>query len=256
MTVATRTITTLAANWTQSQLTTAINTAMVNAGFTSSTGYSVSGTNYLSYNFSSGSGVNNNTVYRIAVTTGLAVSHQLFSTLNTGTNVGTNGSGEQFSTIFVSSQPITFHALNAFPEYRAVLMVQGSVSMLLGVFNPTNKTDVWSLESWNHAFIASSFTAWVSTSNNPFSNTAYTPKPLGDGNLASPATAFNASTVDAGLRIYTNSNQGCWTQTSSDIAAAPTNSRSRGDTFTPVGTNDIYLVVGVGNGGLVLKVSS
>ena len=104
MTVATRTITTLAAGWTQGTLTTAMNTAMVNAGFTSATPYSVSGTNYLAYNFSSGSGVNSNTVYRIAITTGFAVSHQLFSTLNTGTNSGTNGSGEQFSTGFTSSQ--------------------------------------------------------------------------------------------------------------------------------------------------------
>jgi hypothetical protein len=255
MTLATRTITTLAAGWTQGTLTTAINAAMVNAGFASATPYTVSTSNYLAYNFSSGSGANNNTVYRIQITTGLAVSHQLFSTLNTGTNSGTNGSGEQFSTGFTSSQPITFHALNAAPEYRAVLMVQGSVSIMLGVFNPQNKTDVWSLESWNHAFIFSSFTAMVSTSNNPFSNTAYTPKPLGDSNLSSPATAFNASTIDAGLRIYTNSNQGCWTQTSSDIAAAPTNSRSRGDTFTPVGTTDIYLICSIGNGGLVLKVN-
>ncbi|MBH8563771.1 hypothetical protein I8748_16495 [Nostoc sp. CENA67] len=254
MTVATRTITTLAAGWTQGTLTTAINTAMVNAGFSSATPYAVSGTNYLAYNFSSGSGANSSTVYRIAITTGFAVSHQLFSTLNTGTNSGTNGSGEQFSTAFTSSQAITFHALNAAPEYRAVLIVQGSVAVLLGVFSPANKTDVWSLESWNHAFIFSSFVSMVGTSLNPFSNTAYTPKPLGDSNLASPATSFNASTVKGGLDIYTNSNQGCWTQTSSDIAAAPTSGRSRGDTFT-VGT-DTYLVCALSNGGLVLKISS
>lgn len=257
MTVATRTISSLAAGWTQGTLTTAINNAMVSAGFSSATPYTVSTSNYLAYNFSSGTGANNSTVYRVQVTTGFAVSHQLFSTLNTGTNSGTNGSGEQFSTAFTSSQAVTFHALNAFPEYRAVLMVQGSVSILLGVFNPTNKTDNWSLESWNHAFIFSSFTAMVSTSLNPFSNTAYTPKPLGDANLASPATAFNASTIKGGLDIYTNSNQGCWSQTSIDIAAAPTSSRSRGDTFSvPNGqTTDTYLVCALTNGGLVLKIN-
>ncbi|BAZ50133.1 hypothetical protein NIES4103_27470 [Nostoc sp. NIES-4103] len=258
MTIASRIISSLAAGWTQGTLTTAITNAMVSAGFSSATPYSVSGTNYLAYNFSSGSGANASTVYRIAITTGFAVSHQLFSTLNTGTNSGTNGSGEQFSTAFTSSQLVTFHSLNASPEYRAVLMVQGGVAILLGVFNPTNKADVWSLESWNHAFIFSSFTALVSTSNNPFSNTAYTPKPLGDSNLASPATAFNASTIKGGLDVYTNSNQGCWTQTSGDIAAAPTSGRSRGDTFSvPNGqTTDTYLVCAVTNGGLVLKISS
>jgi hypothetical protein len=256
MTVATRTITTLAANWTQATLTAAINTAMVNAGFTTSPGYAVSTTQYLSYSFSSGSGANNGTAYRIQITSAFAVSHQLFSTLNTGTNTGTNGSGEQSATTFVSSQQITFHALNAFPEYRAVLMVQGSLSILLGVFNPTNRVDVWSLESWNHAFIWSALTSLFATSNNPFSNTAFTPKLVGDSNIASPASAFNASTVKVALDIATNSNQGIWTQFSSDIGVAPTASRVRGDTFTPVGSTDIYLVIGLSNGGLVLKVNS
>ncbi|MDF2388829.1 hypothetical protein JMG10_45875 [Nostoc ellipsosporum NOK] len=256
MTVASRTISTLAAGWTQATLTSAISTALSNAGFTGITQYAVSGINYLAMAFSSGVGVNATTQYRVQITPAFAVSHQLFSTLNTGSNVGTNGSGEQASTTFLASQPITFHALNAFPEYRGVLMVQGAVAMLLGALNPQNKLDVWSLESWNHAFIFSSVSALVSTSLNPFGNTAYTPKPLGDSNLASPATAFNASTIDAGLRIYTNSNQGCWTQTSADLGAAPTASRVRGDTFTPTGTTDTYLVVGVGNGGLVVKVNS
>jgi hypothetical protein len=256
MTVATRTITQLAAGWTQATLTTAINTALSNAGFTGITQYAVSGVNYLAMPFSSGTGANAITQYRVQITSAFAVSHQLFSALNTSTNAGTNGSGEQAATTFLASQPITFHALNAFPEYRGVLVVQGAVAMLLGVLNPQNRLDVWSLESWNHAFIFSSLGALASTSLNPFGNTAYTPKPLGDANLASPATAFNASTLDAGLRIYTNSNQGCWTQTSVDLAAAPTASRVRGDTFTPVGTTDIYLVAGVGNGGLVMRVTS
>jgi hypothetical protein len=256
MTVAVRTITTLAANWTQASLTTAISAALANAGFTGITQYAVSTTNFLAMAFSSGSGVNSTTQYRIQITSAFAVSHQLFSTLNTGTNAGTNGSGEQSSTTFLSSQQITFHSLNAFPEYRAVLMVQGNLVILLGVFNPTNRVDVWTLESWNHAFIWSGLTSLFSTSNNPFSNTAFTPKLVGDSNIASASTAFGASTVKVALDIATNSNQGIWTQFSSDVGVAPTANRVRGDTFTPVGSTDIYLVTGVSNGGLVLRVVS
>lgn len=255
MTVAARTITTLAANWTQATLTSAISTALANAGFTGITQYAINTTNFLAMAFSSGSGVNATTQYRVQITSAFAVSHQLFSTLNTGTNTGTNGSGEQSATTFVSSQPITFHALNAFPEYRAVLMVQGSLVVLLGVFNPANRVDIWSLDSWNHGFIWSALTSLFATSNNPFSNTAFTPKLVGDSNIASPASAFNASTVKVALDIATNSNQGIWTQFSSDIGVAPTANRVRGDTFTPVGSTDIYLVVGLSNGGLVLRVN-
>lgn len=256
MTVATRIITQLAANWTQATLATAISNALTNAGFTGITQYSVSTTIFLATAFSSGTGTNATTQYRVQITSGFAVSHQIFSTLNTGTNSGTNGSGEQSATTFVSSQPITFHALNAAPEYRAVLMVQGSLVLLLGVFNPTNKADDWSLDSYNHAFIWSGLTSLFATSNNPFSNTAFTPKLVGDSNIASPATAFNKSTVKVGLDIATNSNQGIWTQFSNDIGVAPCASRSRGDTFTPANSSDIFLIVGLTNGGLVLKVNA
>jgi hypothetical protein len=252
MTVATRTNSALAATITQASLTSAINQALLDSGFTQFSSYTLSGTNFLVYAFSSGTGVVSVTYYRVSVTSGLVVSHQLFSGWNTTTNSGTNGSGEVFSTTFVGSQIISFISLNAFPEYRKVLVIQGSVAMMLGCMNPQQRQTIWALDTWNHNFIWASFTALVSTTLNPFSNVNYTPRDINESNLASPSTAFNASTIDAGLKIFTNSLQGCWTQTSNDIACAPTTGRSRGDTFTANGFT--FLVCDIGSGRLLLRV--
>lgn len=258
MTVASRIITSLNAGFTQTQLRDAINAALLNAGLTAFSSFTSGTDQNLIYSFSSGSGTYATTYYRVRIQSNFTVSHQILSTWNTGTNSGTNSSSDTNTVTYSNQFNISFHALNALPEYAQVLIIQNSVTQVLGVMNPQLKSSVWDLNSWNHAFIANatSLISWVSTTNNPFSNNNFTFGDVGNSLIASPSLVFNATAMGGGIRIMNNGGVSLWTQTSNDLAVAPCGNLPRGQTFTIAGDNKLWLPLCYTNGGLCVCVSS
>lgn len=246
---------------TQTALYDAIKAALIQAGLTFFSEYTASGTRHAILTDTAGSGTYSTVYYRFSVTSALVITHQLFTAWNTGTNTGSNGSGDVHSTTFVTGSDIAIVALNGgnnSTEFSLVALLQGSTFQLLGVLMPENSFDIWTLNRAPKACISQTSigSAWSLAGINIFSNTNLTADPVGNSLLSAFCTEFNTYAPEKGIKLRTNTGQGCWLWTSSNFAVVPGNSIPRLSIFTEPGTAKNFMMLGTGNGALAVEVAN
>lgn len=246
---------------TQAALYDAIKAALISAGLTFFSEYTASGTKHAIFTDTAGSGTYSTVYYRFSITTTLILTHQIFTAWNTATNTGSNGSGDIQSTTFVSGSDIAIIALNgnnSSTEFSLVALLQGSVFQLLGVLMPENSFDIWTLNRAPKAAIAQTSigSAWSLCSVNIFGNTNLTADPVGSSLLSTFSTEFNTYAPEKGVKLRSNSGQGCWLWTSSNFAVVPGNSIPRLSVFSEPGTGKNFMMLGTGNGALAVEVAN
>lgn len=258
MAVATRTITNLAAPFTQSQLSTALQTAFVNAGFTSLFDSYTSGTDLiLVYAFVIDNTKTFGTTYlRIRITNTFIINQSLYGTWNATTHTGTSGSAEVAYSTLVATTSVIFNALNASGEVRLVLITQGALFLPLGMICPTTRRNSWDLNNWNwgHIFIASTMLILRSAGLNQYSNAENDIVLAGSARLATANVQDNERDVLSGLILLNQSNQGFCGKTSEDLAICASSGSSRYDTIIKSGTSQQYLLINPGSGGLAIRI--
>ncbi|AFZ24782.1 hypothetical protein Cylst_2576 [Cylindrospermum stagnale PCC 7417] len=258
MAVATIYRTSVSSSITQTLIYDAIKSSLISSGLIFVSEYTASGTKHCVFSKTAGTGTYATVYYRFYVTTALAITHQLFTAWNIATNTGSNGSGDTHSTIFASGSDIAIIAFNGGTEYSLVGVLQGSTFQLLGVLIPENSFDVWTLNRAPKACInqTSTGSAWSLTAINIFSNTNLTADPVGNSLLSAFCTEFNTYAPEKGVKLRSNTGQGCWLWTSSNFAAVPGNSIPRLSIFQEPGTGKNFMMLGTGNGALAIEVAN
>lgn len=263
---ATRTITTLSATFTQTQLRDFLITAFSNAGFGSPfDNYSSGNDLLLVYELTiNGSATFGKTYLRIRISNTFIIYQQIFSAWNTGTKTGSNGSTEvTYSTL---SNTVNLVA-NAFSsagnsgsgatEYRLVLLTQGSIFIPLGILAPVTRRGSWNLNSWNwgYLFTSNSMNVLRSSTLNPYSNADNDIALSQSTRLATANTTDNERDLIAPITVLTQSNTGIAGQTSTDFAIVSANGSTRYDQILRSGSSEVYLALTTGNGGLAIRIT-
>ncbi|MCC5669881.1 hypothetical protein LC653_40275 [Nostoc sp. CHAB 5784] len=210
MAVATRTISSLSAPFTQAQLSTALQAAFVNAGFTSLFDSFTSGTDLvLVYAFVvDGAKTFGTTYLRVRITNTFIINQALYSTWNATTHTGGNSSTEVAYSTLVSTTSVTFNALNASGEVRLILATQGALFLPLGMIAPINRRSSWDLKDWNwgHIFISSTMLILRSSGLNQYSNAENDIALAGSTRLATANVQDNERDILSGLILLNQSN--------------------------------------------------
>lgn len=257
MSIASRDILTLDAGFNLASLKATINNACILSGFTAIDEYAASNEENLIYEFSSGNEIRAKTYYRIRISSTFQISHLIASDWNLSANTPTNASNLSNATTFNNSFGITFHCLNALPEYSAILLVQNSITQVLGVFNFQGKSPAWNLDEYTHAFIpaSSNLATWNSSTLVPFSSNSFTLDLAGSSLISAESVILQSISIPIVLRLYSSTN-GAYTQTSEHFGLAPTANRNRGLTFNPPSDSRLFLPLSYSNGGVVVQVNS
>lgn len=196
------------------------------------------------------------TYLRVRVTTTFIIGQQLFSTWNTATDTGTNGSTEVTYPALVNNVQVNFTALNGLTEYKIVLLTQGTNSIVLGFFSPANKPVWWDLNAWNYAFIptVSTFASFRSTLLNPYNSTE-NDSILNNTRLGTANTQTNRRDLLPGIVFFTQTNQGISGRSSDDLVMVAAVGATRYDTVQIPNDTKQYLVLNPAAGGLAVRIS-
>ncbi|MEH2145298.1 hypothetical protein [Nostoc sp.] len=258
MAIATRTITTLSANFTQAQLSAALQTAFTNAGFSSLFDSYTSGTDLiLVYAFVADASKACGTTYlRVRISNTFIIYQQVYSAWNPSTHTGTNGSIEVGYSTLVNTTAGVFNSLNGTSESRLVLVTQGATFLPLGVIVPVTMRSSWDLNSWTNGYIFTGSTMLLlrSTLANQYSNTENDIALAGSTRLGTANTIDNQRDVLTGLLLLNQGNTGFCGKTSDDIAVINGSGSTRYDILTKSGTSQQYLVVNPGSGGIAMRI--
>jgi hypothetical protein len=256
---ATRTISSLAATFTQAQLRDALITAFTNAGFSSPTQSFTSGSDLIVvFPFVVNAGNTYGTSYvRLRISSAFGIFQQMYATWNTGTSSGTGNSTEVSYGTLSSSVNITFNSLNGGSEYKLIALTQNTTFIPLGMIAPANLRSSWNLNSWTWGFIFTStaMTALRSTTINQYSNADFDIALAGNSRLASANSVDGERDILTGLILLSQANQGFSGKTSDELGIVAANGSTRYDTVTKSGTTEQYLIVGVGSGGLAVRIA-
>jgi len=179
--VATLTQTIISPTLTVASVQAGFQTAMANAGFSS---YSVYSTYYQTFYYQYNSAATKGTAYlNIAFTSsGQYIQPILYDSWNNTTNTGTNPqyiTSSQWAMLNYNSTAITLTAINH-PEFRGVVIVQGSYSSIIGILRPANIPTWWNENNYLYAFSANAygnsnnakgFGEYYACGSNPFNTT-------------------------------------------------------------------------------------
>lgn len=260
MAVATRTDSFLAPTITQQTLYDAVKQAMTNAGYPAPTQEFTSGTDrVVVYAIVLDNTKTFGTTYlRVRVTTTFIIGQQLFSTWNTATSTGTNGSTEYTSTAFLSTAQLNFTALNGGTEYKLALLYQGALFYPLGYFAPVNKPAWWDLNAWNYCLhpVDNTFTTIRGVTVTPYAanNTNYDTN-LNYTRMGTANQQTNRRDILPGILIYNQANQGISGRTSDDLVMVAGSGATRFDTLQAPGDSKQYLLLNPASGGLAVRVA-
>lgn len=258
MPVSTRTITTLAAPFTQAQLSTALQAAFLNAGFPALFDSFTSGTDLiLVYAFVSDVSKTYGTTYlRVRVSNTFIIYQQLFATWNTATDTGTGSSTEVSYSTLLNSTNVVFTALNGTSESRLVMVTQGSTFIPLGMIVPSTMRGSWNLNSHTNGYIftGNTMVAMRSSSLNQFTSVDNDIVLSGSTRLATANTTDNERDLLTGLILLNQGNTGFAGKTSDDIAVGSFSGSTRYDTILRSGTSQQYLVIVPSSGGIAVRI--
>lgn len=258
MPVSTRTITTLTAPFTQAQLSTALQTAFINAGFSALFDSFTSGTDLiLVYAFVNDVTKTFGTTYlRIRISNTFIIYQQVFATWNAATDTGTGSSTEVTYSTLLNSTNVIFTALNGTTESRLVMVTQGTTFIPLGMIIPTTMRGSWNLNSHTNGYIFTANTMLVlrSSALNQFTSVDNDIALAGSTRLATANTTDNERDLLTGLVLLNQSNTGFAGKTSDDLAVGSFSGSTRYDIILRSGTSWQYLVVLPGSGGVALRI--
>ncbi|ARV59145.1 hypothetical protein BZZ01_11285 [Nostocales cyanobacterium HT-58-2] len=257
MAIATRTDSSLAANFTQASLIDAIKQGFTNAGFSNPVDEFTSGSDK---NLVYSQIVDSNKKYgsnfiKVRLTTGFSIYQQIFTAWNPSNHSGENGSNEYgYYYGFDSKSPVNIVSLNGGNEYKFNCLSQGGSFWLLGILVPEKRPTWWDLNSFSYGFIPANFylNEWRSSNVNPYSNSTYSVS-LAYGQLTNPNPQTNKRDIMAGLLFYTQSNCGIACKTSDELVMCSANGIARYEFIQASGMQ--YLVVNPGAGGLAVRIS-
>ncbi|WP_414573361.1 hypothetical protein [Nostoc sp. CCY 9925] len=258
MAVATRTITTLSAPFTQAQLSTALQTAFTNAGFSSLFDSYTSGTDLiLVYEFVvDASKTFGKTYLRVRISNTFIIYQQLYATWNTVSKTGTGSSSEVTYSTLLNNVNVTFNALNATSETRLILVTQGTTFLPLGMIVPTTMRNSWNLNSYTNGYIFTSnmMTVLRSSGQTQYSSADNDIALSGSSRLGTANVVDNERDVLSGLILLNQSNTGFAGKTSDDIAVISASGSTRYDVILRTGTSQQYLLINNGSGGLAVRI--
>ncbi len=255
---ATRTITSLGATITQSNLVAAIVTAFTNAGFVAVVDDYTSGTDrILVYSHTVGAGTFGTIFLRVRITSALGIFQQLYTSWNTSTKTGNNSSTEVSLGTLSTTIPCSFNALNGGNEYKLICLVQGSTLFPLGLIAPNTRRGSWSLNSWSWGFIFTSSAMSVvrGSSLNQFASVDYDIALAANSRLGTANPTDNERDVLSNIILLSQSNQGFAGRSSDDLGIVSASGSTRYDTIPITGTSQQYLVINPGSGGFVVRIN-
>lgn len=258
MAVATRTDSTLAANWTQTTLFDAIKAALINAGFPNPVSDFTSGTDKIATYavILDNTKAFGTTFLRVRITNAFIVAIQLFATWNSATNTGTGNSLEITNTALVPTTGVNFIALNAGNEAKLIGVQQGAIFYTLGFLSPANRPAWWDLASFNYCFIptTNAFGVWRTTLQNPYANTEFDCN-LNNTRMGSANTITSRRDILQGVVMLTQSNTGVSGRTSDDLVSVAASGATRFDTLQIPGSTNQYLLLNPSAGGLAIRIA-
>ena len=259
MAISARAITTLNPPFTQAQLSTALQSAFANAGFTSVFSSFTSGTDLvLVYALVVDATKTFGTTYlRIRITNTFVIHQTVFSTWNTANNTGTGNSSEASFTALVNSASVTFNALNGGIESRLVVVTQGTLFLPLGIVSPATMRSSWNLNVYTSGFIftAATMTVLRGTTANQTGNSDNDVVLVGTSRLGTANVVDNERDIFSGWTLLNQSNQGFTGKTSDDLVVVASSGSTRYDTISKSGTSQQYLIILPGAGGIAVRIA-
>jgi hypothetical protein len=259
MTIAIRTITTLAANFTQAQLSTALQTAFTNAGFTSLFDNYTSGTDLiLVYALVTDASKTFGTTYlRVRITNTFIINQAVYSTWNATAHTGTGNTTEVTYSTLINTASVTFNALSAGGEAKLIIVTQGSTFLPLGIIAPATLRSSWNLNTYTCGFIFISNTMLVlrgTTAN----QTGFADNDIalaGSLRLATANVIDNERDLLTGWILLNQSNQGFIGRTSDDLAIVSASGSTRYDIAIRSGTSQQFLILQPNAGSLAIRIA-
>ncbi len=258
MVVASRTDSSLATGFTQSSLGDALKQAFINAGFPSAIDDFTSGTdrNIVFSHVADSSKAYGTNFLKVRINSSLTIFQQLFTSWNTSTKSGSNGSSEYSysSSVLSASSSLSMTSLNGGSEYRFVCLSQSSNFWLLGTLIPANRPAWWDLNSFSYGFFCtsvSSLKTWRSSNVNPYSNTDFNLN-LGFNEMAIANPVTNKRDMIIGLLLLSQSTAGVAGKTSDDLAHCCASGVARYESIQASGNQ--YLIISPGVGALGVRI--
>lgn len=194
---------------------------------------------------------------RIRVSNAFVLAQQLYTSWSVASHTGSNSSSEIAYSAFANNLQINLIALNANPEYKFVLAWQSNVFSPLGYLSPTHKPSWWDLNSFPYVFIpAYNDFSSIRTSNlTPYTQIDNDIALFGNTRLATANRITNRRDVLQGWLLLNQSNTGLAGRTSDDLILFSGSGTTRFDVLQIPGSNNQYLVLVPGNGGLAARVA-
>lgn len=264
MPVATRTDTSLSATITQANLTTALKTAMTNAGFSSTPyGEQAASTNKVIYQVVFDASKAKGTAYvELSITSGLVVSIKISDNYTLASYSATNQSVAYSGSVFTptTGSSVNLIAINH-AELRGVILNQSSQWNFIGYLRPGNKPSWWDENSYLYCF------------NSVIETLAYyglcAPNPYNNQTSATYALYLQSSSLLANANPITNKrdlvskpflfgpatyNYGVVGQLSADLVQCAATGLSRLDLMQVTAGSEEYLLLNNSSSGLAIRV--
>lgn len=258
MAVATRTISSLSATFTQTQLSTALQAAFASAGFSSVfDSYSVGTDLFLVYAFVSDVSKTYGTTYlRLRISNTFIISQQIYATWSVSSRPGSGNSVEVSYSALLNTSNVMFVSLNGTTESRLVMITQGTTFIPLGLIVPATMRASWNLNSHTNGYMFTTNTMVTlrSSALNQFTSNDNDIALVGTTRLGTANTTDNERDLLTGLVLLNQGNTGFAGKTSDDIGIGSFNGSTRYDIITKSGTSQQYLVLLPGSGGVAIRI--
>lgn len=186
----------------QATITSAIVTAMSNAGFgTVYDSYNSGGIEYRVWELNFNALIYGKVYLQISVTAALGIQQRLYTSWNLATDTGANAGTQSTAVTFATGASINFAAIkpNTGNEYGIVVMYQGTTIKHLGYLRPLNKPVWWDENTYAYCFIPTTI-AWTA-----FATVAIAASPYGSATLVTNAgdSSMNTFALDGKRDVLT-----------------------------------------------------
>jgi hypothetical protein len=193
--------------------------------------------------------------YRLRVTAGLVVYHNLASGFTDATNTLINPSGDLHLITYNANLAVKMLGFST-AEYKFLSINQGAIYQMLGYFRPPD-APAWEESAYPRFFVsnAADLSLCFCTALTPYSSSSFATS-LNNPNMGTVDSVLQLRSQIQGFWLWGPSNSGIVAQTSADLVQGACTGLSREDGFRVPGTNppEEYFIPRPGAGALMIRI--
>jgi hypothetical protein len=193
--------------------------------------------------------------YRIRVTTGLTVSHNIGSGFNDSTNALTGAASDAHLITFTSNFPINFAGFQS-SELILCLCTQGTTLQFNAGYLRLENAPQWDDRGFCRVFICNTnvFASLSTITPSPYGTTVSFTTSLNVAQMAEPDLLSGLRSSETPFKLYGATNSGIIASSSNELGMGANSGMALGSIHVPPNTEEEWYVTRPGPGTLIIRV--